>query len=216
MATIAGVLARPSGYAGVWSWITTVDHKRIGILYGFTAFITFLVAGIEAGVMRMQLARADSTFIDPDVQIKLKRFKRSREFSLIRKFGMKEHKIKGKRIVLVDDSIVRGNTMRKIIGTLYRLGAEEVHLRIGCPPITHSCFYGINTPTREELIAYNRNEKEIRGRLGAHVRGELKIPTSLKYLSYKGTMQAIPFARESRCDACLTGNYPIPVDAMPV
>ncbi|PKB78301.1 MAG: cytochrome c oxidase subunit I [SAR202 cluster bacterium Io17-Chloro-G9] len=67
MATIAGVLARPSGYAGVWSWITTVDHKRIGILYGFTAFITFLVAGIEAGVMRMQLAQADSTFIEPDV-----------------------------------------------------------------------------------------------------------------------------------------------------
>ena len=67
MATIAGVLARPSGYAGAWSWITTVDHKRIGILYGVTAFVVFLVAGIEAGVMRMQLAQADSTLIDPDV-----------------------------------------------------------------------------------------------------------------------------------------------------
>jgi len=67
MATIAGVLARPSGYTGVWSWITTVDHKRIGALYGFTAFIVFLVAGLEAGVMRMQLARADSTLLDPAV-----------------------------------------------------------------------------------------------------------------------------------------------------
>ena len=67
MATIAGVLARPTGYAGVWSWITTVDHKRIGILYGVTAFVVFLVAGIEAGVMRAQLAQADSTLVDPDV-----------------------------------------------------------------------------------------------------------------------------------------------------
>ena len=67
MATIAGVLARPSGYSGVWSWITTVDHKRIGALYGFTAFFVFLVAGLEAGVMRMQLAQADSSLVDPDV-----------------------------------------------------------------------------------------------------------------------------------------------------
>ena len=67
MATLAGVLSRPSGYTGVWSWITTVDHKRIGALYGFTAFIVFLVAGLEAGVMRMQLARADSTLVDPNV-----------------------------------------------------------------------------------------------------------------------------------------------------
>ena len=67
MATIAGVLARPSGYTGVWSWITTVDHKRIGILYGFTAFAMFLIAGLEAGVMRSQLATADSDLISPGV-----------------------------------------------------------------------------------------------------------------------------------------------------
>ena len=67
MATTAGVLTRTSSYEGVWSWITTVDHKRIGVLYGFTAFIIFIVAGLEAGVMRLQLATADSTLVDPDV-----------------------------------------------------------------------------------------------------------------------------------------------------
>ena len=68
MATIAGVLVRPSGeYAGIWSWVYTVDHKRIGVLYGVTAFLVFLVAGVEAGVMRAQLVSAESTLVSPDV-----------------------------------------------------------------------------------------------------------------------------------------------------
>ena len=66
MATITGVLARPTGYAGIWGWITTVDHKRIGVLYGVTAFIMLLIAGSEAGIMRAQLAQPDNTLVGPE------------------------------------------------------------------------------------------------------------------------------------------------------
>ena len=67
MATLTGVISRPTGYTGVWSWLTTVDHKRIGVLYGVSAFLFLLVGGIEAGIMRLQLARADSALVSPDV-----------------------------------------------------------------------------------------------------------------------------------------------------
>jgi cytochrome c oxidase subunit 1 len=67
MAAITGVLSRPTSYSGVWSWITTVDHKRIGILYGVSAFIFLLFGGIEAGIMRLQLAQADNNLVDPEL-----------------------------------------------------------------------------------------------------------------------------------------------------
>lgn len=152
------------------------------------------------------------TFIDPDKVVGLPEFTGTRGFSLARKFGFKEHKIIGKRIILVDDTIVHGNTMHKIISTFYLLGAAEVHVRIGSPPTQYSCFYGINTPDRKDLIAAGRTVEQIRLELGKGRDGvPSRPPTSLAYLSYEPTMLAVRFARESRCDACVTGNYRVPL-----
>lgn len=105
----------------------------------------------------------------------------------------------GKRVVLVDDSIVRGTTSKRIVSHLFSAGAKEVHVRIASPPLRHPCFYGIDLHSEEELIAANRSEEEIRQYIGA---------TSLKFLSLE-TMQKI-LGREV-CNSCFTGEYPIPI-----
>ncbi len=113
---------------------------------------------------------------------------------------------KNKSIVLVDDSIVRGNTLKGKVSQLFKAGAKEVHLRISAPPVVNPCFYGIDLPTRDELIAAGKSEEEIRKWLGA---------TSLKYLPMSAVEEVV---RESGqepinfCTACFTGNYPIPLD----
>ena len=104
------------------------------------------------------------------------------------------------RIVVVDDSIVRGNTTRQIIGMLRDAGASEVHLRISAPPIRHPCHYGIDMSTREEMIAHERTEAEIAAELGAD---------SLAYLSLEGVYAAIEGDRATHCDACFSGEYPL-------
>lgn len=109
-------------------------------------------------------------------------------------------RIRNKRIILVDDSIVRGTTSKQIVGLLRDAGAKEVHLLSTCPPIKHPCFYGINMPTYEELIAHNRTEDEIK---------KLLDVDSLTYLSIEGLMRAI--GTEHLCLACLNGKYPIPI-----
>ena len=110
----------------------------------------------------------------------------------------------GKRVVVVDDSIVRGTTIRHRVGRLRRAGAREVHVRISCPPTAHPCFYGIDFPTREELVASDRDVDTIREFIGAD---------SLGYLSREGLLS--PFRNpESFCDACFTGDYPVPIDGM--
>jgi amidophosphoribosyltransferase len=102
----------------------------------------------------------------------------------------------------VDDSIVRGTTSRKLVRMLRRNGAKEVHFRVGSPPVTHPCFYGIDTPSRRELIGAVKTVDEIRDYLGAD---------SLGYLSHEGLMSC---ERESGrfCSACFTGRYPVAVD----
>jgi amidophosphoribosyltransferase len=106
--------------------------------------------------------------------------------------------VSGKRVVVVDDSIVRGTTQKRLVKRLREVGASEVHMRISCPPITHPCFYGIDFPTREELIAGNQDVATIRDFLGVE---------SLGYLSLDGLMH--PFEdRQGFCSACFTGNYP--------
>jgi amidophosphoribosyltransferase len=132
------------------------------------------------------------TFIQPGQEL--------RKRGLRMKFNPLPEIVSGKRVVVVDDSIVRGNTTRQIVAMLKDAGAKEIHLRISAPPIRHPCHYGIDMSTREEMIAHNRTVEEIAAELGAD---------SLAYLSLEGVYEAIGTPAESHCDACFTGNYPL-------
>jgi len=125
-----------------------------------------------------------------------------RDFGVRVKFNPVSEVLEGKRVVVVDDSIVRGTTSRKLVRLLKRAGAKEVHFRVGSPPVTHPCFYGIDTPSRRELIGALKSVEEIREYLGVE---------SLGYVSLEGLLAA---EREPRrfCRACFTGQYPVPVD----
>ena len=107
--------------------------------------------------------------------------------------------VAGQRVVIVDDSIVRGNTTRQIVGMLFDAGAREVHVRISSPPVIGPCFYGIDLADEEELIAANRTVEQVRESIGA---------TSLAYLSLDGLQQATARPESALCRACLTGDYP--------
>ena len=115
--------------------------------------------------------------------------------------------VRGKRLTVVDDSIVRGTTTKQIVTILRRAGAEEVHVRISAPPIYHPCFYGIDTQIETELIAATHTEEEIRAFIGAD---------SLGYLSIRGVLAALELPYERFCFACFDGRYPdpVPYDAM--
>jgi len=119
------------------------------------------------------------------------------------KFNPVQSILKGKRIVAVDDSIVRGTTSRKLVDFLFRAGATEVHFRVASPPITHSCYYGIDTPDRGELIANALDVEGIRAFIGA---------TSLGYLAIED-LQASVGSPDNYCYACWTGRYPTPAPA---
>ena len=116
------------------------------------------------------------------------------------KFNPLREVVAGKRLVVVDDSIVRGNTTRQIIGMLRDAGAAEVHLRISAPPIRYPCHYGVDMSTSEEMIAHERTVSEIAEEIGAD---------SLAYLSLEGVYEAVGTPREVHCDACFTGEYPL-------
>jgi len=108
--------------------------------------------------------------------------------------------VQGKRVVLVDDSIVRGTTSLKLIKIMKRAGATEVHLRISSPPVTGSCYYGIDIPDPQDLIAYKRKAEEIPGLIGAD---------SIGYLSIDQVFQAIGLPAGDFCKGCFTGEYPV-------
>ncbi len=110
--------------------------------------------------------------------------------------------LQGKRVILVDDSIVRGTTMKKIVGLVREAGAREVHVRIGCPPIRAPCYLGIDMKTRHQFAANERTVEEIRERLG---------PDSLAYLSIPELVRAIGMGEADLCTGCLTGEYPVQV-----
>src|SRR6478609_9537608 len=133
------------------------------------------------------------TFIQPGQEL--------RKQGLRLKFNPLPEVVSGKRLVVVDDSIVRGNTTRQIVQMLRDAGAAEVHLRISAPPIKHPCHYGIDMSTREEMIAHGRTVEEVAEELGAD---------SLHYLSLEGVYEAIGATRATHCDACFTGDYPLP------
>ena len=111
--------------------------------------------------------------------------------------------LKGKSVVLVDDSIVRGTTSKRIIEMMREAGAREVHMRIGSPAIKAPCYLGVDMPTREELIASNRIEDEVRHNITA---------TSLHHISIEALIKAIGFDRDDLCTGCLTGCYPLPIN----
>jgi len=131
------------------------------------------------------------TFIEPSQAI--------RDFGVKLKLNPVRHLLKGQRVVLVDDSIVRGTTSRKIVRMVRQAGAAEVHLRISCPPTISPCFYGVDTPTRSELIASDHTVEEIRRFVEAD---------SLGYLSLSALRKAVDDDRGEYCYACYTGDYP--------
>ncbi|MBI3081105.1 MAG: amidophosphoribosyltransferase [candidate division NC10 bacterium] len=135
------------------------------------------------------------TFIEPQKSI--------RHFGVKIKLNPVREVLEGRRVVLVDDSIVRGTTSRKIVSMLRAAGAREVHMRISSPPTTWPCYYGIDTPTRRELIASSHTVEEIRRYIQAD---------SLAYLSHQGLLRAVGKG-EGYCAACFTGQYPVPFPA---
>jgi amidophosphoribosyltransferase len=135
------------------------------------------------------------TFIEPAQSI--------RHFGVKVKHNAVQGVLQGKRVVLVDDSIVRGTTLIKLVTMLRNAGAREVHVRISAPPTVGPCYYGIDTPTREELIANVHTVDEIRDIIGAD---------SLGYLSLEGLRRASEALKHGFCDACFSDEYPVPVE----
>jgi amidophosphoribosyltransferase len=135
------------------------------------------------------------TFIEPEQSI--------RHFGVKLKLNAVRGLIRGKRVVVLDDSIVRGTTSRKIVKMLREAGAREVHMRISSPPTCHPCYFGIDTPTRKELIASCYSVEETNRFLTAD---------SLGYLSHEGLRRATAGGPYIYCDACFTGDYPVRAD----
>ena len=132
------------------------------------------------------------TFIEPEQRV--------RDFGVKLKLNPVRNLLEGKRIILIDDSIIRGTTSRKIVRMVRSAGAREVHLRISCPPTISPCYYGVDTPNKSELIAANSSVEEIRQFIEAD---------SFAYLSLEGLEQACDGDEDNRyCTACYTGDYP--------
>ena len=132
------------------------------------------------------------TFIQPGQEL--------RKHGLRMKFNPLREVVADKRLVVVDDSIVRGNTTRQIVKMLRDAGALEIHMRVSAPPIRHTCHYGIDMSTTQEMVAHGRTEEEIAKELDCD---------SLAYLSLDGVYEAIRSTRATHCDACFSGNYPL-------
>ncbi|TQM66717.1 amidophosphoribosyltransferase [Actinomadura hallensis] len=153
-------------------------------------------SGIPYGQGLVKNSYVGRTFIQPSQTI--------RQRGIRLKLNPLREAIEGKRLIVVDDSIVRGNTQRAIVAMLREAGAAEVHVRISSPPVAWPCFYGIDFATRAELIAGNLSVEEIRDSIGAD---------SLGYISLDELISASHIAKDALCRACFDGIYPIPVDA---
>ncbi|MFC1636164.1 amidophosphoribosyltransferase, partial [Planctomycetota bacterium] len=136
------------------------------------------------------------TFISPN--------QKSRELEVRLKLAVINEVVKGNRVVVVDDSIVRGTTTRGKIRTIRQAGAKEIHMRVSCPPIRFPCFYGIDFPTKEELLANGRDLKQIAEFLGVD---------SVGYISLEGLLACATLPADHYCTACWSGKYRIPIDA---
>ena len=135
------------------------------------------------------------TFISPEQSL--------RELAVNLKLQVIKEVVRGKRIAVVDDSIVRGTTTRGKIRALRQAGAKEIHMRVSCPPIRYPCFYGVDFPTKEELLANNRDLDQIK---------EFLDVDSIGYMSLQGQLGCVTFPSDHYCTACWSGKYPIPVD----
>ncbi|QCT95233.1 amidophosphoribosyltransferase [Caminibacter mediatlanticus TB-2] len=149
-------------------------------------------SGIPFEMAIMRNHYVGRTFIEPTQEI--------RDLKVKMKLSPIKHKIEGKRLVVIDDSIVRGTTSRRIVRMLKEAGAKEVHMRIASPATTGPCYYGVDTPTKEELIASRLSTDEIAKYIEAD---------SLAYLSIDGLVRAVKDKKENYCFACFDGNYPI-------
>lgn len=151
-------------------------------------------SGIPHGEGLLKNRYVGRTFIAPD--------QRMRDLGVKMKFNPLPEILRNKRIVLVDDSIVRGTTTPKVINLLRKAGAKEVHMRICAPPIRHPCFFGVDMASKWELIAAYKTVEQVREFIGAD---------SLGYISLEGLIQAVGLPENKFCTACFTGDYPIPV-----
>jgi amidophosphoribosyltransferase len=152
-------------------------------------------SGIPYGEGLIKNRYIGRTFIQPD--------QRLRE----RKVALKYNALidlKGERVVLVDDSIVRGTTSGPIVALLRQAGAKEVHMRVASPPIRYPCFMGVDMASQQNLIAANKSLDEIAAHIGVD---------SLGYLSLDGLRSVVPFEGTAHCQACFNGDYPVTVDA---
>jgi len=153
-----------------------------------------LKSGIPYGEGLIKNRYVGRTFIAPD--------QRMRDLGVKMKFNPLPDILRDKRVVLVDDSIVRGTTTPKVINLLRKAGAREVHMRICAPPIRHPCFFGVDMASRWELIAAQKSIEQVRDYIGAN---------SLGYMSIDGLVKSVGMPKDSFCMACFTGDYPIPV-----
>jgi len=152
-------------------------------------------ARFEIGLIRNHYV--GRTFIQPTQTM--------REMGVKLKFNPVGGVLKDRKVIVVEDSIVRGTTLRKLTDLLRAAGAKEVHVRVSSPPIKHPCYYGMDFPSREELIAHTRSVEEIRTTIGVD---------SLGYLSVERLLDSVPHEKgQNYCTACFTGNYPIPVNS---
>jgi len=151
-------------------------------------------SGIPLGEGLLKNRYVGRTFIEPDQRI--------RDLGVKLKFNPLPQMLDGKRLVVVDDSIVRGTTTPQVVKLLKRAGVREVHMRICAPPLRYPCFFGVDMATRWELIAAQKTIPEIRDFIGAD---------SLGYLSIDGLIKAVALPKDIFCMACFTGDYPIPV-----
>jgi amidophosphoribosyltransferase len=151
-------------------------------------------SGILFGEGLLKNRYVGRTFIEPDQRI--------RDLGVKLKFNPLPQILDGKRLVVVDDSIVRGTTTPQVVKLLKKAGVKEVHMRICAPPLRYPCFFGVDMATRWELIAAQKSIPEIRDFIGAD---------SLGYLSIDNLIKAVALPRDIFCTACFTGDYPIPV-----
>ena len=151
-------------------------------------------SGLSYGEGLIKNRYVGRTFIQPTQSM--------REAGIRMKLNTLKDALQGKRIIIVDDSIVRGTTSKKIVKTLRDAGATEVHMRISSPPVTHPCFYGIDTDNQDQLIAATKSVREIEARIGVD---------TLAYLTWEGMLEATQENTEHFCSACFTGDYPVSI-----
>ena len=167
--------------------VVPVPDTAMPVALGYSA-----ASGIPMEMALVKNRYVHRTFIEPD--------QKSRRHSVALKLIPLPQVLKGKRIAVIDDSIVRGNTCKRLVETFFKAGAKEVHLLISSPPIRFPDFYGMDTPNQNELIAAHKTVEETRKFLGA---------TSLHYLSLAGVIKSIGLPKEHLSTSCFTGVYPI-------